>query len=169
MRFLSFLIWSVSGSSCSGLSDDQLAEMIEKLTALRPNLTIKASQSNREYAMSYWRKDNPGYLEMQALFGLRAPKSGKQRKTDPAIDSRETQRRCPSLCNAEWFKSNRRTVTMKKYLKLMRPLHQEFFWSFCRSSLADSFPEANYASARSSGFLAFCLLFRGVYLQRHSG
>ena len=64
--------------SCSGLSDDQLAEMIEKLTALRPNLTIKASQSNREYAMSYWRKDNPGYLEMQALFGLRAQNQGSK-------------------------------------------------------------------------------------------
>ena len=65
--------------SCSGLTDQQLAEMIEKLTALRPNLIIKASQTNREYAMSYWRLDNPGYLEMQALFGLRAQNQGSKK------------------------------------------------------------------------------------------
>ena len=58
--------------SCSGLTDEQLDEMSAKLLAKLPNLTIKASNKNKEYAMSYWRKDNPAYLEMQALFGLRA-------------------------------------------------------------------------------------------------
>lgn len=65
--------------SCSGLSDEQLDEMSAALMAKLPNLTIKASNKNREYAMSLWRKDNPGYLEMQALFGLRAQNQGPKK------------------------------------------------------------------------------------------
>ena len=65
--------------SCSGLSDEQLETMIETLTAKLPNLVIKASQTNPEYAMSLWRKDNPGYLEMQALYGLRAQNQGTKK------------------------------------------------------------------------------------------
>ena len=65
--------------SCSGLTDDQLDEMRATLSAKLPNLDIKASNKNREYAMSYWRKDNPAYLEMQALFGLRAQNQGTKK------------------------------------------------------------------------------------------
>lgn len=65
--------------SCSGLSDQQLEDMNAALMAKLPNLTIKASNKNREYAMSYWRKDNPAYLEMQALFGLRAQNQGTKK------------------------------------------------------------------------------------------
>ncbi len=65
--------------SCSGLSDEQLAEMKEKLTAMRPNIDIRASQSNPEFAMSFWRLNNPGYLEMQALVGLRAQNQGNKK------------------------------------------------------------------------------------------
>ena len=65
--------------SCSGLTDRQLEEMSAALTEKLPNITIKASNKNREYAMSYWRKDNPGYLEMQALFGLRAQNQGPKK------------------------------------------------------------------------------------------
>ena len=65
--------------SCSGLTDDQLDEMSATLSAKLPNITIKASNRNREYAMSYWRKDNPGYLEMQKLFGLRAQNQGPKK------------------------------------------------------------------------------------------
>ena len=65
--------------SCSGLSDEQLEEMNAKLMAKLPNLTIKASNKNKEFAMSLWRKDNPAYLEMQALFGLRAQNQGPKK------------------------------------------------------------------------------------------
>ncbi len=65
--------------SCSGLTDRQLEDMSAALIAKLPNITIKASNKNREYAMSYWRKDNPGYLEMQALFGLRAQNQGPKK------------------------------------------------------------------------------------------
>jgi len=65
--------------SCSGLSDQQLEDMSAALMAKLPNLTIKASNTNREYAMSYWRKGNLGYLEMQALFGLRAQNQGTKK------------------------------------------------------------------------------------------
>lgn len=65
--------------SCSGLTDEQLETMVETLSAKLPNLTIKASQTNPEYAMSLWRKDNPGYLEMQALYGLRAQYQGTKK------------------------------------------------------------------------------------------
>ena len=53
--------------------------MIDTLYSKLPNLTIKASQTNPEYAMSLWRKDNPGYLEMQALYGLRAQNQGPKK------------------------------------------------------------------------------------------
>lgn len=65
--------------SCSGLTDRQLEEMSAALLEKLPNLTIKASNENKEYAMSYWRKDNPAYLEMQALFGLRAQNQGTKK------------------------------------------------------------------------------------------
>jgi Leucine-rich repeat (LRR) protein len=65
--------------SCSGLTDRQLEEMNDALLAKLPNLTIKASNENKEFAMSYWRKDNPAYLEMQALFGLRAQNQGTKK------------------------------------------------------------------------------------------
>jgi len=65
--------------SCSGLSDEQLEEMNAALMAKLPNLTIKASNKNPEYAMSLWRKGNPAYLEMQALFGLRAQNQGPKK------------------------------------------------------------------------------------------
>jgi len=54
--------------NCSGLSDEQIADLISAL----PNVTIKASQDNPEYAMSYWCKGNEGYVTVQALYGLRA-------------------------------------------------------------------------------------------------
>lgn len=65
--------------SCSGLTDEQLEQMSATLMAKLPNLTIRASNKNKEYAMSYWRKDNPAYLEMQALFGLRAQNQGPKK------------------------------------------------------------------------------------------
>ncbi len=65
--------------SCSGLTDQQLDEMRAALTAKLPNIDIKANNKNKEFAMSYWRKDNPGYLEMQALFGLRAQNQGPKK------------------------------------------------------------------------------------------
>jgi len=65
--------------SCSGLTDEQLEEMNVALMTKLPNLTIKASNKNHEYAMSLWRKDNEGYLEMQALFGLRAQNQGPKK------------------------------------------------------------------------------------------
>lgn len=66
--------------SCSGLTDRQLEEMDAALMAQLPNLTIRASNKNKEFAMSYWRKDNPAYLEMQALFGLRAQHQGTKKE-----------------------------------------------------------------------------------------
>jgi Leucine-rich repeat (LRR) protein len=54
--------------NCSGLSDEQISELVQKL----PNVSIKASQDNPEYAMSLWCKGNEGYVTVQALYGLRA-------------------------------------------------------------------------------------------------
>lgn len=65
--------------NCSGLSDKQLAALTEKLTQQLPDITIKASQRNPEYAMSYWRKGNEGYLTVQALYGLRAQHQGTKK------------------------------------------------------------------------------------------
>jgi hypothetical protein len=58
--------------NCSGLSDNQLAELTASLTKKLPDITIKASQQNPEYAMSAWCKGNEGYVTVQALYGLRA-------------------------------------------------------------------------------------------------
>ncbi len=58
--------------NCSGLSNGQVATLTESLAAKLPDLTIKASQDNPEYAMSYWCKGNEGYVTVQALYGLRA-------------------------------------------------------------------------------------------------
>jgi Leucine-rich repeat (LRR) protein len=66
--------------SCSGLTDRQLEEMDAAMMAQLPDLTIRASNKNKEFAMSYWRKDNPAYLEMQALFGLRAQHQGTKKE-----------------------------------------------------------------------------------------
>ena len=41
-----------------------------------PNVMIKASLKDHEYAESLWRKGNEGYLTMQKLFGLRAQNQG---------------------------------------------------------------------------------------------
>lgn len=54
--------------NCSGLSDEQIADLVQKL----PDVMIKASQDNPEYAMSLWCKGNEGYVTVQALYGLRA-------------------------------------------------------------------------------------------------
>ncbi len=51
---------------------------VEQLRAEMPNTQIKASLKDPEYAESLWRKGNEGYLEMQALFGLRAQNQGAQ-------------------------------------------------------------------------------------------
>lgn len=51
---------------------------VEQLRAEMPNTQIKASLKDPEYAESIWRKGNEGYLEMQALFGLRAQNQGAQ-------------------------------------------------------------------------------------------
>ncbi len=58
--------------NCSGLSDEQIASLTASLTAQRPDIIIKASQTNPEYAMSYWCKGNEGYVTVQALYGLHA-------------------------------------------------------------------------------------------------
>lgn len=58
--------------NCSGLSDEQIASLSASLTAQRPDIIIKASQTNPEYAMSYWCKGNEGYVTVQELYGLRA-------------------------------------------------------------------------------------------------
>lgn len=58
--------------NCSGLSDEQLATMSSTLIAKRPDIIIKASQDNPEYAMSYWCAGNEGYVQQQAIFGMRA-------------------------------------------------------------------------------------------------
>lgn len=49
---------------------------VEDLQAQYPNVLIKASLKDPEYAESLWRKGNEGYLAMQALFGLRAQNQG---------------------------------------------------------------------------------------------
>jgi len=58
--------------NCSGLSDEQIAALSSALTSALPNIVIKASQDNPEYAMSAWCKGNEGYVTVQALYGLRA-------------------------------------------------------------------------------------------------
>ena len=58
--------------NCSGLSDEQIAALSTELTAKIPNIVIKASQDNPEYAMSAWCPGNEGYVEQQAIFGMRA-------------------------------------------------------------------------------------------------
>ncbi|MEA4869173.1 MAG: leucine-rich repeat domain-containing protein [Christensenella sp.] len=49
---------------------------VDELRAQYPNVLIKASLKDPEYAESLWRKGNEGYLAMQALFGLRAQNQG---------------------------------------------------------------------------------------------
>ena len=51
-------------------------DQVETLRAELPNVDIKASLKNPEYAESLWRKGNEGYLAMQALFGMRAQNQG---------------------------------------------------------------------------------------------
>jgi len=58
--------------NCSGLSDEQIASLTSTLTEKLPNIVIKASQDNPEYAMSAWCPGNEGYVQQQAIFGMRA-------------------------------------------------------------------------------------------------
>ncbi len=58
--------------NCSGLSDEQIAAMSTALKAKLPDIVIKASQDNPEYAMSAWCPGNEGYVQQQAIFGMRA-------------------------------------------------------------------------------------------------
>ena len=58
--------------NCSGLSDEQIAALSTELKAKNPDIVIKASQNNPEYAMSAWCPGNEGYIEQQAIFGMRA-------------------------------------------------------------------------------------------------
>lgn len=64
--------------NCTNITDEQVAQ----LEAALPNTIIKASPTNPEYAESYWRKDNEGYLAMQELFGLRAQFQGAPQTDD---------------------------------------------------------------------------------------
>ncbi len=52
------------------------AAQADELQAALPNTDIKASRTNASFADSLWRKGNEGYLEMQAIFGLRAQNQG---------------------------------------------------------------------------------------------
>ncbi len=58
--------------NCSGLSDEQIAALSAELKAKNPDIVIKASQDNPEYAMSAWCPGNEGYIQQQAIFGMRA-------------------------------------------------------------------------------------------------
>jgi len=58
--------------NCSGLSDEQIASASATLKEKLPNIVIKASQDNPEYAMSAWCPGNEGYVQQQAIFGMRA-------------------------------------------------------------------------------------------------
>jgi hypothetical protein len=51
-------------------------DQVEELKAQFPNVLIKASLKDPEYAESLWRKGNEGYIAMQALYGLRAQNQG---------------------------------------------------------------------------------------------
>ncbi len=58
--------------NCTLLTDEQL----EELRAAMPDTTITAHPTHVEYGESLWRKGNEGYLEMQAIFGMRAQNQG---------------------------------------------------------------------------------------------
>lgn len=58
--------------NCSGLSNEQIASLSAALTEKLPNLILKANQENPEYAMSAWCPGNEGYVQQQAIFGMRA-------------------------------------------------------------------------------------------------
>lgn len=58
--------------SMNNFTMDEVAAMQAEF----PNVMIKASLKDPEYAESLWRKGNEGYLAMQELFGLRAQNQG---------------------------------------------------------------------------------------------
>lgn len=56
--------------------NDFTIKQADELRLAMPNTDIKASLRDPEFAESLWRKGNEGYIEMQALFGLRAQNQG---------------------------------------------------------------------------------------------
>ena len=52
---------------------------VDALRTELPDVDIKASLKDPEFAESLWRKGNEGYIAMQALFGLRAQNQGAKK------------------------------------------------------------------------------------------